>query len=810
MKYKEIIDKMTLEEKASLMSGKDFWTTQEIERLGIPSIFLADGPHGIRKQASASDQLGLNASIPATCFPTAATVANSWNLEIANEMGKFLGIEALCQGVNILLGPGTNIKRNPLCGRNFEYFSEDPFLAGKLSASYVLGIQSTGTFACLKHFAANNQEYRRMVIDSIIDERTLREIYLKPFEIGIKDGKVKTLMSSYNMLNGTHTNENQHLMIDILRRDWSYKGLVVTDWGGSNDRVLGLKARNSLEMPSTSGETNEEIIEAIKTGVIEEKVLDENVDILLEAIYKSSEAMQKEKQVFDLEKHHLMAQSVAEDSIILLKNKEGLLPIKSKTKVAIIGDFARKPRYQGAGSSIVNPTKIDDTLTSIKEYDLEYVGFEPGYNRYGKPSKRMINNAIELAKKAEVILIYIGLDEYSEVEGIDRKSFTLPNNQIDLVEALAKLDKKLVAVLSCGSAVEMNFEDHVDGLVHSYLSGQAGAKAVLNILTGKVNPSGKLSETIPYRYSDYPNANNFPGKEVSAEYKEGIYVGYRYFDKQDITVRHEFGYGLSYTSFEYDNLEVNKDFVEFNIKNTGKVKGKEVAQLYVRAKNSNTYRADKELKGFIKVELESQAQKRVKINLSDDSFSFYNPNTNSFVVEDLDYEILIGASSRDIRLQETIHIDGLKINPDLTEKEIPNYYSGNIKEVNTEEFERLLGRNTPNPNYQFYKKNRMVVHYNTTVEQLKYSKGFAGRWFFSSLKAYIKLLKLFGRYEKSSTMIMIIYHLPMRGLARMSGGMISKGQLEGLMLMFNGKFFKGLKKFFKERRIKRKNNMRSS
>lgn len=795
MKYEKIISKMTLEEKASLMSGKDFWTTQEIDKHGIPSIFLSDGPHGLRKQAVASDHLGLNEGVPATCFPTAATVANSWDENLGEEMAKALGEEAVALKVHVLLGPGTNIKRNPLCGRNFEYFSEDPLLAGKMSAAYIRGIQSKGISACLKHFAANNQEFRRMAINSIIDERTLREIYLKPFEIGIKEGKLKSLMTSYNMVNGSYTNENMHLMQDILRKDWGYEGLVVTDWGGNNDRVKGLIAGNSLEMPSTSGKTNEDIVKAIKNGEIKENVLDENVDRLLTLIFDTDETISNSNISLDVDKHHQLAQKVAEESIVLLKNKDKVLPLNNHDKIAVIGDFAQKPRYQGAGSSIVNPTKLDDTISVINEYDLNYIGFEQGYNRYGKKSKKLVNNALKLAEKADVVLLYIGLDEFSEAEGMDRLDMKIPANQLSLIDDVLKLNKKVIVILSCGSAVEMDFADKVDGIVHTYLSGQAGAKATLNILSGKTNPSGKLSETLPYKYEDTSTYNIFPGKEVTAEYREGLYVGYRYFDTNNIKVRYPFGYGLSYTEFTYSDLKINKENVRFKIKNIGDIKGKEIAQVYIKALNSKIYRPDKELKGFIKVELEPNETKEVEILLSDDAFKFFNPETLKWEIEELEYQIMVCSSSKDIKLSDKLFVEGTKIKPLISLSDIPSYNSGDIQNVSKEEFEKILGREVPNPNYVFYKKNRMVVTYNTTIEQLKYSKGWFGRAFSRGIRCSAKFYNFIGKREKANFLEMGVIHLPLRGLSRMSGGKISWEQLEGMILMFNGKFFKGLSKF---------------
>jgi len=802
MKNQAIIQKMTLEEKASFMSGKDFWTTMNLERLGIPSIFLSDGPHGLRKQAAAADQLGLNASIPATCYPTSATVANSWDEKLGEELGTVLGKEAVSQKVNVVLGPGTNIKRNPLCGRNFEYFSEDPLLAGKMSAAYIKGIQAAGVSGCLKHFAANNQEYRRLSVDSVIDERTLREIYLKPFEIGIKEGKPKVIMSSYNKLNGEYANENIHLMREILRGEWKYPGVVVSDWGGSNDRVKGLIAGNELEMPTTGGDTNEEIVAAVKNGTIPESLLDENLDRLLTLVFDTSKAIPENNQPVDKEAHHLVAQKIAEESMVLLKNDHDALPLKSQEKVALIGDFAKNPRYQGAGSSIVNPTKLDRAVDVISQYDLDCVGYERGYSRYGKKRNWLIQKAIRLAKAADTILLYIGLDEYSEVEGIDRSDMKMPKNQMLLFDKLASLGKKLVVVLACGSAIDMEFADRSDAILHTYLAGQAGAKAALNILVGKVNPSGKLSETIPFKYEDTPTAQNYPGKQLTAEYREGLYVGYRYADTANVKPRYPFGYGLSYTTFAYSALTATQEEVRFDLKNNGKMAGKEVIQVYIRANNSKVYRPSKELKGFAKVGLEPGESKTITVKLGKQAFEFYNPATHQWEVEALDYEILVGSSSQDIRLRGTIAISGSEIKAPVPYTEIPSYASGKIQTVSSGEFERILGRPVPQSTYVYYKKNRLVVEYNTTVEQLRYAKRWVGRAFSGGIRFAIKLLRFLGLRAMSNTLTMGVLHLPMRGLAHMSGGMISMGQLDGLIMMFNGRFFKGLGKFFAEGRIK--------
>ncbi|MCH5180771.1 MAG: glycoside hydrolase family 3 C-terminal domain-containing protein [Erysipelotrichales bacterium] len=801
MKYEKIINEMSLEEKASLMSGKNFWETQEIERLNIPSIFLSDGPHGMRKQAAAADHLGLNVSIPATCFPTAATMANTWNEELGETLGKYLGQEAISQHVNVVLGPGTNMKRNPLCGRNFEYFSEDPYLAGKMAASYIRGIQSNGISACVKHFACNNQEENRMTLDSVLDERTLREIYLTAFEIAIKEGKTKCLMSSYNLVNGVYANENEHLLKDILRNEWGYKGVVVTDWGGDNDRVLALKAGNELEMPSASGDTAEDIINAIKNGTLDEKVLDENVDRLLTLIFDTNKVFEGESHTFNEEKHHQFAKMAAEESIVLLKNN-GVLPISTNKKVALIGDFVYEPRYQGAGSSVVNPTKLDKTIDLIDKSGLQIIGHEKGFNRYGKKKKGLLKKALKLASSADVVVCYLGLDEVTEAEGLDRKDMKLAANQIELVKEIKKLGKEVVVVLSCGSAVELDFVDDVDGLLHAYLSGQAGAEAILNILSGKVNPSGKLSETYPYKLEDVASNDNFPSHKRTIEYREGLFIGYRYFDTADVKVRYPFGYGLSYTKFEYSNLKVSEKGVTFDIENVGEVEGKEVSQLYVAKSDSKLIRARKELKGFKKVGLKPHEKKTVTIEFDDKTFRYFNTVTNKWEIEDGDYQILIGASSLDIRLEGSVHKTGTTDKYPLGVKDLPTYASGKVRNVSDEEFEKLLGREIPNAEIPFInkRKTRMIVDYNTTVQELRYAKGWSGRFFAWCIRFAVKFLKAFGNKTMANTLVMGVVHQPMRGMSRMTGGMIHWRQLDGLIMMFNGKFFKGAHKFFKEGR----------
>ena len=798
-KHQKLINQLTLKEKCSLISGKDFWQTVNIDKVGIPSAFLSDGPHGVRRQAAAADHLGLNASIPATCYPTAATMANSWDQELGEGLGKRLGQEAAVQKVNILLGPGTNTKRNPLCGRNFEYFSEDPYLAGKMAASYIRGIQSNGISACVKHFACNNQEENRMTLDSVLDERTFRELYLTAFEIAVKEGKTKSIMSAYNLINGVYANENEHLLVDILRKEWGYKGLVVTDWGGNNDGVLSLKCGNQLEMPGTP-DRPEEVLKAIENGELDEAVLDDALDVLLDTILTTmKDGVNKAPEKFDVEEHHAYAKKCAEESAVLLKNN-GILPLNKEETYAFIGDFLFLPRYQGAGSSIVNPTKLDNTKDLLKDCGLNVIGCARGFNRYGKKKKKLLKEAIELAKKADVAVLYLGLDEVTEAEGLDRQNLDLEKNQIELVNEIKALGKKIVVVLSCGSAVEIPFIDDVDALLHCYLNGQAGAEATLNILKGDVNPSGKLSETLPIKYEDVASGDNFPSHTRTIEYREAYGVGYRYFEKANVQVRFPFGFGLSYTTFEYKNLEVNENGVTFEITNTGKTEGKEVAQLYVGLKDSKVIRPLKELKGFIKVSLKAGETKKVGIAFDDKTFRYFNTKTNKWEIEKGTYDIYVGASSEDIRLSGTFEQEGTTTKVPYDIKELPHYASGELRNIPDEEFEKLLGHPIPDGSLPFYKKNRLVVDYNTTMRELRYAKRWIGRLVGKAIPWFVKVLRVFGNRVLANTLIMGVVHQPMRGMSRFSQGGLRMSQLDGLIMIFNGHFFKGLHHFFKEGR----------
>ncbi len=784
MKHADIIKQMTLEEKCYLFSGKDFWQTRSVARLGVPNMTLSDGPHGIRKQAGEGDQLGLNPSLPATCFPTAATIANSWDPVLGEEIGRRLGEEAASQGVGVVLGPGLNVKRSPFCGRNFEYFSEDPYLAGKMAASYIRGIQTNGVSACPKHFAANSQELRRMASDSVMDERTLREIYLTGFEIAVKEGKATSIMSSYNRINGTYANENEHLLQEILRDEWGFEGFVVSDWGGSNDHVEGVRAGSHLEMPTTGGDSDLELIDAVKSGRLSEELLDRRVDELLDVILSVTHAIEPlEGKPFDVDEHHALAAKASEQSIVLLKNEEGILPLKKGTKVAIIGEFAQKARYQGAGSSVVNPTKLDHAMDVIKDFDLDVSGFEPGYPRSGKGDPEMQAKAVELAKKADVVLLYIGLDEISEAEGLDRSHMKLAQSQVDLLDAVAAANPNVVAIMSAGSAVEMPWLPKCKALVHGYLCGQAGASSVLKVVMGEVNPSGKLAESYPIQYEDASSAPYFPSKERTAEYRESVFVGYRYYETANVPVLFPFGFGLSYTTFEYSDLKVTDKGATFTLKNTGKMDGAEVAQLYVSKRDGGVFRPVKELKGFQKVSLKAGESKKVTIGLDDKAFRYFNVDTNKFEVEGGEWQVMIGASVADIKLSGTLAVQGTGAASPYDKVKLAKYFNADIKDISDAEFEALLGRPIPDGHWSG------TLDMNDAICQLYYAKSGLARF---AYKIMTNMLNKSIEKGEPDLNITFIYNMPFRGIAKMAGGMCTMEMAEGILTIVNGHFFKGM------------------
>lgn len=785
MKHQDLISKMTLEEKAAILSGKNVWETRDYPRLNIPSIFCADGPHGIRKQAGAGDHLGLNASLPATCFPTAATIANSWDEKLGEEIGAALGDEAMAQDVNIVLGPGLNIKRSPLCGRNFEYFSEDPYHAGKMAAAYVKGIQSKGAYACPKHFAVNSQELRRMAMNSVVDERTLREIYLTGFEIAVKEGNAKSIMSSYNEINGVYANENKHLLQEILRDEWGFDGIVITDWGGSNDHIKGVAAGSNLEMPAPGLDSARQLCKAIEDGSLKMEELDSAVDDLLDAILTLTENAKNKPSSFDEKAHHELARKAARESAVLLKNSDNLLPLPPKSKVALIGDFAVEPRYQGAGSSLVNAIQMETMEKMITDYNLQVVGVNRGYQRDGKEDAALKKAALDLAAIADIVIYCFGLDELSESEGLDRTHMRIPQNQIDLLGAIAQVNSNIVGVLSAGSSVEMPWQHCCRAILHGYLNGQAGASAMLDLLTGKFNPSGRLNETYPLRYEDTPAFRNFPSTERNAEYREAVYVGYRYYDTGKIRVQYPFGYGLSYTSFEYSDLRVEADGAIFTIKNTGSHDGAEVPQMYVSLPGAKVFRPEKELKGFCKVFLKAGESKEIRIPFDDKTFRYWNVKTNQWEVEGGTYGIQIGACVSDIRLRGRLQVKGTTTEFPYDPQQMPTYYNGLIQQVGDSEFAALLGYQIPQGKWSG------LLTENDTICQMYYARSGLARFIYRILTRIKKKSEAKG---KPNLNILFIYNMPFRSIAKMTNGAVSMEMVHGMVDAVNGHVLRGLKR----------------
>ena len=775
MKHQDIIAKLSLEQKCALLSGKNTWQTQEYPKQGVPAAWLSDGPNGLRKQAGAADHLGLNPSVPATCFPTAATMANSWDPALGEEVGRALGEETAANRVNVLLGPGLNLKRSPLCGRSFEYFSEDPYLSGKMAAAYVRGIQANGVAACPKHFAANSQELRRMASNSVLDERTLRELYLTAFEIVVKEASPKTIMSAYNKVNDTYANESKHLLVDILRKEWGFDGAVVTDWGGSNDHVEGVKNGSTLEMPSPGLGGARKLLKAVAEGRLTEQEIDLRVDELLEVVLSTAAAIEKAPSKFDEAAHHQLARRAAAQSIVLLKNEGDLLPLKSGKKVALIGDFAITPRYQGAGSSMVNPTCVDSLKDAMERAGLNMVGYCAGYERSGKANKAYLDEAVSQAKMAEAVILCIGLDESSESEGLDRTHIGIPAVQKQLLDAVTSANPNVVAVVSAGSVIETDWVAQCRAVVHGYLGGQAGAAAMLDVLTGWQNPCGKLAETIPLQYEDTPAAAYFPGKGQNAEYREGLYVGYRYYETVDKAVRYPFGYGLSYTTFAYSDLKVNVDHVTFTLTNTGSCAGAEIAQLYVAKPDATVFRPAKELKGFAKVFLKAGESKTVTIPLDDKAFRYWNIATDRWEVEGGSYRILVGASVQDIRLTADITLPGTGAPDPYAGKALPDYYTGNVQNIPDVEFEALLGRSVP--------KEKTVINRTMTLGELHHSRS-PLCWLIAGVLTL--LLRAGEKRGKPDLNILFQYNMPLRGLAQMTGGIIGEETVDGLVLEAKG------------------------
>lgn len=771
MTVEELMQKLTLEEKITLLQGGSAWTTSPVHRILFKSIFLADGPHGLRKQVGSPDHLGLNESETATCFPTAATVANSWNPALGRVLGLALGKEAAASGVHVVLGPGLNIKRSPLCGRNFEYFSEDPYLSGKMAAAYIRGIQENGTVACPKHFAANSQELRRMSTDSVMDERTLREIYLTGFEIAVKEGKPKAIMASYNQINGTYSFENAELLRHTLRNDWGFEGFVVSDWGACNDPVASVKAGGNLNMPNPGLDNANILREAVKNGELTEQEIDER---LLELLPIWLDCLQRPEEHFTIDEHHAVARQCAAESIVLLEN-DGILPLNPGTKVAVIGEFAQKPRIQGAGSSLVNPTKQSNFLTALQRSGLEPV-YAQGYAGGKAPDRELTKQAIDAAKNAEAVLLCVGLDESSEWEGKDRTDLNLPENQLALIRAITRINPNTVLVLFGGAPFLMP-DSPYRAAIHGYLGGQAGVTAMAEAVAGKICPSGHLAETWPMALEDTPCYRYYPGKERTAEYREGLFVGYRYYQKTGVPVRYPFGHGLSYTSFRYSDLVADNHSVSFTLWNTGLCDGAEVAQVYISSRTGNIFRAGRELKGFKKVYLRAGESRRITIDLDDKAFRFFNPQTGRFETETAHYVIEVGASVADIRLSATLRILG--DNAANPYPPLPSYESGDITVVSDQEFEALLGR--PIPESKWGEK----LELNDAISRFTTAKNPFARMLGRHLE------KKLAKHSKKDMTELFILNMPIRAMAQMTGGKITRAMTEDIVFWANGHSIRG-------------------
>jgi len=793
MTAQEIVSQLTIEEKASLCSGKDRWLLKSVERLGLSSVMVADGPHGLRKQLKADKKSEYDETVHATCFPTAATSVCSFDRNLLHQMGQALAEECLQEKVSVILGPGVNIKRSPLCGRNFEYFSEDPFVAGEMAAALINGIQSKGVGTSLKHYAANNQETGRFTCDSVVDERALREIYLAAFEAAVKQSQPWTVMDSYNLVNGVYASENYKLLTGILRDEWGFKGIVVTDWGAVNDRVEGLKAGQDLEMPGLGDHNDKKIVAAVKSGAVDESVLNKTALRLVELILKAQEN-RKENYQYDKAAHHAMASKVALESAVLLKNDGDILPVKQGQSLAVIGAFAKTPRYQGAGSSKIVPHKLDNAYDAFLASGVAF-DFAQGYNGIN-PDAALIEEAVKTAKGKDKVIIFAGLPDEYESEGFDRASFDLPPSHNKLIEAVAAANPNTAVVLLLGSPVALPWVGKVKGILAAYLFGQAGSGAIVDLLLGKHSPSGKLAETWPFSIEDTPCYHYYPGSVRNAEYRESIFVGYRYYDHGEKPVAFPFGYGLSYTKFAYSNLKLSSSSfksgdkleVSFDVKNTGEVAGAEIAQVYVAPKNTAIMRALKEIKGFDKVFLQKGESRTVKISLDARSFAYYNVPKGTWAIEGGAYEILVGASSRDISLRGEVQVagDGYETLLKDQRKNSPEYFNLGAKglKVSDASFEALYGQKLSS-----IKRPAGLIDGNSTMSDIRHTE--LGK----KVEAYIfqQISKTFNGDDSSDLRLMfekMLMEMPLRSLPMFGRGSVKKithSMIDTLIDVLNGK-----------------------
>lgn len=782
MDIKAILQQMTLEDKIALCSGESFWETKAYEKYGIPALFMCDGPHGLRKQEreGGADMLGVNESRPATCFPAEVTTAASWDETLLEEIGKAIGEEAKDQGVGLVLGPGANMKRNPLCGRNFEYFSEDPILAGKLAAGFIRGLEAQGVGSSLKHFAANSQEYCRFNSDSVMDERTLRELYLPAFEIAVKEGKPSTVMCAYPKLNGIHCSDNKELLTDILREEWGFDGLVVTDWGAMCDRIEAFRAGCDLNMPGGSEYMEKDVRNAVQNGTLPESAVDSCAERVLKLVFRAAEKL-KARVSCDYDAHHALAKRAASESAVLLKNEGDILPLKSGARIAVIGHMAKEMRYQGAGSSHINAKRLSQPLDFLPS-----AIFAEGCDARGDATDALIDEAVKAARAAEITVVFAGLPNRYESEGFDRDSMQMPEGHLRMIEAVAEANPNTVVVLLCGSPVECPWADHVRALLYMGLPGQAGGEAIADLLYGRAIPGGKLAETWPLRYSDCVSAPYY-GKTKDALYLEGLYTGYRYYDKADKSVRWPFGFGLSYTSFAWSDLRLDGAVVTATVTNTGDRPGAEIAQLYVEAPQEGLHRPLRELKGFRKVHLEPGESKTVAFTLTDRDFSVWQ---DGWQLPAGEYTVCVGGSSRDLPLRQTVQKDGIKL-------PVPAWQSGSFYEAckgtpSQTGWERMAGKAytpvvpkkgsfTMDNTVLEMKDHALIMKIMYKAVESTIARGFSGKKDYENPEFRMLMASSAGS--------------PLRSM-QISGGM-KGGVLPGMLEMANGHFFRGISKMIR-------------
>lgn len=791
MKHQEIIAKMSLADKIAFCSGASQWKTKGFQNYNIPSILMTDGPHGLRKVVTSEDTFGDEVSHNATCFPTASATACSWDRGLLRELGKALAEEALKEQVSIILGPGVNIQRNPLCGRNFEYFSEDPYLAGEMGTAWIQGAQSKGIGVSLKHFAGNNQEHLRMTSDSLIDERALREIYLPAFEKAVRAAEPATVMCAYNKLNGTYCSDHSYLLREILRGEWGFDGVIISDWGGMGDRVKAFEAGLDLEMPGGVGLFDAEVLAAVEKGELAEERIDECVDRLLALVY-AADRKKKNNCTYDVELHHQLARKIAAHSAVLLKNQDEILPIHPHQRIAVIGALAQFPRYQGTGSSIVNPTILSSALDGFKALGLE-ISYYPGYLLKGGESPALVEEAVVAANNSDAAVIFAGLTGDYESEGFDRSTLSMPENQNELIRRVAAAQPDTVVVLAGGAPVEMPWLPQVKAVLNMLLPGQAGGLAAADLLIGKVNPGGKLAATYPINYADVPSAGFYEEGGRQAQYRESIYVGYRYYDKAGKKVLFPFGHGLSYTTFEYRDLRLSSNEIQADgglkvavtVKNTGDRDGAEIVQLYIGDLKPGIFRPEKELRDFHKVFLKKGEEQKVVFTLDSRAFSFYDPDSRAWIVPEGEYQISIGASSRDIRLRERVTVHGAS--RDLTDASIPAWYRQLTGKVSDTDFEPILGR--PIESVKFPRAGEYSL--SSTFQEMRES--FVIR---VAMRYYMNILvKNFGNTGPGDPNFRMVVegfkNTPLKNMVVMSKGVFPPEIASGLVDMANGKIFKG-------------------